>query len=322
MVDSNTIDCEGGFRSRIYWEPLPAAPSTQPAPIFGTNPVPRIFRGSSSADAGAADSSEQVSADGAKLGVLKPAKSFKNKAVEEAAFYQAAPEQVIYDPELVSEPEMEIEEEVGSPPSTPEEIEAAKRETEEAKKKARAEKIEKTAPLFGMKDWRANLRQRVPASQKWPLERIYPMELLPWLLAGLLAIIVLFVVVGGKDKNKVTADAAAINSAATQTAQITTSSFNRLTPAFTSGIGTPSAAITTASPLKGKSGTITGLGNGEILRLRSQPSISSDILDKLKDGDKVKIVEGPLDADKLEWYRVEANGKTGWVVKKYVIIQS
>jgi uncharacterized protein YgiM (DUF1202 family) len=73
--------------------------------------------------------------------------------------------------------------------------------------------------------------------------------------------------------------------------------------------------------LKGKTGTINGLG-GDVLRLRAQPSISSDILDKLKDGDKVKILDGPIDADKLEWYKIEAaNGKVGWVVKKYVAVQ-
>lgn len=45
LVDANTIDCEGGFRSRIYWEPLAAgqvAPSSQPEPrpVAPTNVTP------------------------------------------------------------------------------------------------------------------------------------------------------------------------------------------------------------------------------------------------------------------------------------------
>src|SRR5690242_21817048 len=46
LVDSTGIDCEGGFRSKIYWEPLPVAELTdQPSPSMGTAPVvPRIYR--------------------------------------------------------------------------------------------------------------------------------------------------------------------------------------------------------------------------------------------------------------------------------------
>src|ERR1700712_4283812 len=45
LVDANTIDCEGGFRSRIYWEPLAAgqvAPSiaSDERPITNSNVTP------------------------------------------------------------------------------------------------------------------------------------------------------------------------------------------------------------------------------------------------------------------------------------------
>ncbi len=33
LVDATTIDCEGGFRSRIYWEPMPEPVRPEPAPL-------------------------------------------------------------------------------------------------------------------------------------------------------------------------------------------------------------------------------------------------------------------------------------------------
>ena len=92
-------------------------------------------------------------------------------------------------------------------------------------------------------------------------------------------------------------------------------------PAALQGSATPNLPPTPTVPaLKGKQATISGLG-GDKLRLRAEPNISSEILAQLQDGDKVKILDGPVDSDKLEWYKIEINGKIGWVVKKYVVIQ-
>lgn len=42
LVDATTIDCEGGFRSRIYWEPLPQpeAPARPPTQIYRVQAAP------------------------------------------------------------------------------------------------------------------------------------------------------------------------------------------------------------------------------------------------------------------------------------------
>lgn len=283
LVDSTSIDCEGGFRSRVYWEPLPvAAANDQPTPSMGTAPVtPRIYRTGSSA----ADSGQDVA--------------------PQSGFFKS-----LYTKPPKPEPEPEREEEFFRPKIEPvnEVVEA-----ESVKDLAEPE-----PPATDGKDWRVEVRRILPFTQKWPLERINPMQALPWVLVGFLALVMLFIVVGGnKDKDKTTADQTQTVAIATQNARLAlaagTPSITATTPA-----ATPTA---TASALKGKSATISGLG-GDVLRLRAQPNISSDILDKLKDGDKVKILDGPVNADQLEWYKIEAaNGKVGWVVKKYVVIQ-
>jgi hypothetical protein len=173
------------------------------------------------------------------------------------------------------------------------------------------------------KDWRAEVRRIAPFTRSWPLERIDPVKSLPWVVAGFLAIIVLFMVVGGnKNKDAVAPDTIRASAVLTQNAQLlVTTPSNATMNAALQGSATPAVSPTaTASAVQNKQATIGGLG-GDKLRLRAQPNISSDILAQLQDGDKVKILEGPVDSDKLEWYKVEVNGKVGWVVKKYVVVQ-
>ncbi len=284
LVDSTGIDCEGGFRSRIYWEPLPVAEvNVQPTPSMGTAPImPRIYRTGSDA----ADSGQGVPPKGAESGFFGSPTSERTARVEpdDDTFFRGVPgpEPLIIEGEL-------------NRPEGP--------------------------------DWRADVRRRLPFTRNWPLERLNfnPMQVLPWAVAGLLAIIVLFVLFSGKKDATVTPDQAKTSAVATQNAQLVGASGtvnptlgSALRGSVTPGAGTTVTPTAAASALKDKTATIGGLG-GDVLRLRAQPNISSDILDKLKDGDKVKILEGPVDSDKLEWYKVEANGKVGWVVKKYVV---
>ena len=284
LVDSTSIDCEGGFRSRIYWEPLPvAATSGQASASVGTVPVtPRVYRSGSEA----ADSGQEARANETFLA----APQYENQPspeVADAEFFQVEP--------AVAKVEQVATETTNIP----------------------------NPPGF---DWRAALRQRASFTRTWPLEKINPAQVLPWALAGFLALIVLFTVFGGnKDKEKASIDSIRASAVATQNAQLVGSSATITTTngaTVRTGSTTPGPATTltsTASALKGKAATISGLG-GDVLRLRAQPNVTSEVLDRLKDGDKVQIVEGPVDADKLEWYKVEVNGKTGWLVKKYVTL--
>lgn len=65
--------------------------------------------------------------------------------------------------------------------------------------------------------------------------------------------------------------------------------------------------------------TATVSGNGETpLNVRETPSTKAKVVLTIKEGEKVKILEGPQDADGRTWYKVEYNGKSGWSVKDFL----
>ena len=51
------------------------------------------------------------------------------------------------------------------------------------------------------------------------------------------------------------------------------------------------------------------------LNVRSGPLLSSDLLGALNDGDLVQVLEGPVAADGITWYRIESTSQAdaGWV---------
>lgn len=62
-------------------------------------------------------------------------------------------------------------------------------------------------------------------------------------------------------------------------------------------------------------------GTGSALRLRSDPGLQSTTLKTVSDGARLKILEGPRDADDLRWWRLHdpVDGAEGWAVEKYLI---
>lgn len=55
---------------------------------------------------------------------------------------------------------------------------------------------------------------------------------------------------------------------------------------------------------------------GDTLNLRTGPGTLFDILERLSDGDRVTVLEGPLTVDPFVWWRVRsASGREGWVVE-------
>ena len=61
----------------------------------------------------------------------------------------------------------------------------------------------------------------------------------------------------------------------------------------------------------------TGVVTTEILNLRSKPDISSDVISKLKQNDKVTLLERSED-----WYRVKtSDGDIGWASSEYITIR-
>ncbi len=61
-------------------------------------------------------------------------------------------------------------------------------------------------------------------------------------------------------------------------------------------------------------------GTGSALRLRSDPGLQSTTLKTVTDGTRLKIVEGPRDADELRWWRLHdpSDGAEGWAAEKFL----
>jgi hypothetical protein len=69
------------------------------------------------------------------------------------------------------------------------------------------------------------------------------------------------------------------------------------------------------------SGDAIVTGTGSALRLRSDPGLQSTTLKTVSDGVRLKILEGPRNADDLQWWRLQdpADGAEGWAAEKYLI---
>lgn len=61
-------------------------------------------------------------------------------------------------------------------------------------------------------------------------------------------------------------------------------------------------------------------GTGSALRLRSDPGLQSTTLKTVADGTRLKILEGPRDADGLRWWRMQdpTDAAEGWAAETYL----
>jgi hypothetical protein len=57
--------------------------------------------------------------------------------------------------------------------------------------------------------------------------------------------------------------------------------------------------------------------SGSDLKLRQGPSLQAEILDRLKEGEVIDVIEGPIEADEYLWWkvRVESDSQEGWVAE-------
>lgn len=62
-------------------------------------------------------------------------------------------------------------------------------------------------------------------------------------------------------------------------------------------------------------------GTGSALRLRSDPGLQSTTLKTVTDGTRLKILEGPRQADDLTWWRLEdpSDGAQGWAAERFLV---
>ena len=54
----------------------------------------------------------------------------------------------------------------------------------------------------------------------------------------------------------------------------------------------------------------------EWLNLRSEPTRSSKVLAMLKDGARLVLLQGPLEAEGYRWWKVMVGGREGWLVEQ------
>lgn len=55
---------------------------------------------------------------------------------------------------------------------------------------------------------------------------------------------------------------------------------------------------------------------GSVLRGRTDPSLKARATAAFKQGDKVRIVEGPIEADGFTWWKLEGDAGTGWSAQR------
>ena len=83
---------------------------------------------------------------------------------------------------------------------------------------------------------------------------------------------------------------------------------------------TPRPSVTpTAEPVLRADGFAVISGTtGAPLRVRRGPGQDSAIVTRLAEGKTVKLLEGPQEANGMEWWRIEVEGTTGWAAAPYL----
>lgn len=51
---------------------------------------------------------------------------------------------------------------------------------------------------------------------------------------------------------------------------------------------------------------------GKALRGRAQPNLTAKVLTTFNEGERVRLLEGPVEADGLRWWRIESDRGNGW----------
>jgi hypothetical protein len=82
-------------------------------------------------------------------------------------------------------------------------------------------------------------------------------------------------------------------------------------------LAAPAQQAAADTPAVGAPAWVIGTG-GRSLRVRSAPGLAGERIGSLAEGTQVQVLEGPVAADELPWYRVSADGLAGpgWVTGK------
>jgi len=99
--------------------------------------------------------------------------------------------------------------------------------------------------------------------------------------------------------------------AATSAAQSDLADLEELTPLPTDPPPTPPPAVLQV----GGRALVANL-QGQILNARAEPRLQARVRARLKQGDEVRIAEGPVQADGFIWWRIESPKGSGWSAEK------
>jgi hypothetical protein len=195
-----------------------------------------------------------------------------------------------------------------------------------------------------------NVVKKESQARKWLLEnipyynkvdgfigRVNWIAVAPWVVIGLLAIIILINLGGGSSTTTTstpspqpTAGTSLVapglgtiptQAAQTQPAANNTSRVASPTPTLSNAIPTqppqPTPTKTVQTTVRAK---VVNTGTSKALNMRSSPSKvdEKNILEKIPDGTIVEIVGGPTSAEGLEWWQIKHNGKSGWAAKEFL----
>jgi len=83
----------------------------------------------------------------------------------------------------------------------------------------------------------------------------------------------------------------------------------------------PSAGIIDWPLHVGDAVLIIGVGDGECLRIREQPTQQAAQLDCQPDGMRAIIQEGPVDAETFTWWRIAGEGFNGWAAGTWLRLE-
>jgi uncharacterized protein YgiM (DUF1202 family) len=59
--------------------------------------------------------------------------------------------------------------------------------------------------------------------------------------------------------------------------------------------------------------------DGSNLNLRTDPTTDADVVDKLPDGSRVVVLDGPVSADGYSWYQLDTDLGTGWAAGEFLV---
>ncbi len=300
LVDAATIDCEQVFRARIYWEPVPTAEVVE-ANAPATGFSP--FVGQAPADSGQADSGRgrPASADG----VLRSRITTPQATVNSANPTQATGGQL---------PVITRRERAAASPGL-------------------------VARPSRVRNW---LVENIPYYDKidGPISRINFVKVLPWVIVGVLLLVLLLNVMGGKKTDPA-------NSTSTPSGQTTSSSLagnvtvgaSLTAPTTAPVVSTNTNANKSVSPTTSLSTLVptatapapattaavkkevyAKINSAQGANFRKEPNIQpTSVIKLLANGTRVKIREGEFKkADNVTFVPVTLDGVDGWVAEIYL----